>query len=127
MTKPARKPISLRLRADLHDRVWGRAEMRGKTFQETVNDLLEQALDENRPFETVFGSRNGFLVARALISAAETAAAAGNPIADGGMWLFDAAGFNKSAEAIHRALEIFRPSEARDALAKIEPQRKRSA
>jgi hypothetical protein len=120
-TEADRQPISLRLRPGLRDRVWATATIEGKSLNAIVNDLIERGL--TRP-DDMFGSLNGYNVARALLAAAEAAVTKYG--AEQGLWLYDPENFDRAAAAMRQMLETLRPvPEAQEALAEIEEARKR--
>jgi hypothetical protein len=114
-TEKDRQPISLRLRPGLRDRVWAAANKEMRSLNDTANTLIERGLD--RP-ETVFGSVNGYTVARLLINAADAAVAQYG--AQQGQWVCDPKNFDRAVVAINKALELLRPVPEAQAEARAE-------
>jgi len=99
------QPISLRLHAGQRDRIWGLAQIEGRTLNDMVCGLLDLAMmraDEG------FGSYQGHVVARALLAAAEAAVARHG--ADKGMWLYDPGFFQLARAAIDQVLDLLDPT-----------------
>ena len=125
MLRPRPQPISLRLHAGQRDRIWGLADMEGRTLNDMVCSLLDLGMMRG---DESFGSYQGYKLACALFTAAEAAAAKHG--ADRGMWLYQPDFFQVARAAMNQVLDMIDPAgsvELKEAVVEVEQARKRHA
>jgi hypothetical protein len=120
---PKRRQLNLRIDEQTYEVIRGIADAQGKTLNAAVIEMTRRLHEADQRLAEVFGSVGGFAMARALVAAAEAAAAAEG--AEGGRWVQDAKSYDLAAAAVMQTLQVLRPGKLRAALARVEAPRQR--
>ncbi len=117
---PPRRQVNLRLSEEVYQVIRAMADAEGQTLNAAVTEVVRRRHEADQRFEDTFGSRDAFLIGRALLTAAELQVAAVKGDGSARRWLTDPESFDVAAAAIVRTLESLRPGPLQEALAEVE-------